>query len=395
MSFKLETGRSNTASATAPVRETSCPYNDLPEKAFFRNAVLRQGDLDGASDKTLQLTASTKVMSAGSCFAARIATFIKKSGIHYLEANDRSAADDSVREETPNQFSLRYGNIYTVRHLLQLLQRATGALMTEPPVASDKNGRYRNLARPAVLSYASIDALRADDRDHLNNLMTLLRQADVFIFTLGLTEYWVDTQLDLALPTTPGCGYGDYDPARHQFRNASLADVTHELAQSFALLRQINPRLKILLTLSPVPLVATYTAVSAVEATFYSKSLLRQAIAQAMAEWPHGNVTYFPSYEIITNPHVIRENFESDMRSISDAGVARVMAQFRRRFMDDSAAAPVAAAAPAFTIARPTLSIGIPALAHAASDTPVDPVCDEENIWHAYLSKKGQDHGND
>jgi hypothetical protein len=359
-----------------------CPYNGLPEKAFFRNAILRQGDLAIEVGGDIVLDSSSRVMSAGSCFAARIATFIKSSGVNYLAADDRAAHDDSIREETPNLFSLRYGNIYTVRHLLQLLQRATGALTTEPPVARDKNGRYRNLARPAVLSYASVEALRADDRAHLQNLLTLLGQADVFIFTLGLTEHWVDTACDLVLPTTPGCGYGEFDSGRHQFRNASLAEITDELGGCFQILRQINPQLKILLTLSPVPLVATYTDVSAIEATFYSKSLLRQAVALAIGAWPHKSVTYFPSYEIITNPHVIRENFEDDMRSISAAGVARVMAQFKRRFVADNSEESFARIEP------PSLSISaLPSSGAVRAD--VDPVCDEENIWNAYLSKKG------
>jgi hypothetical protein len=366
-----------------------CPYDDLAQRAFFRNAILRRGDLALDPDPNFALTMSSRVMSAGSCFAARIAQFIKTSGVNYLAADDRAATDDSVREETPNQFSLRYGNIYTVRHLLQLLLRATGVWVTEPPVARDKNGRYRNLARPAVLSYSSIEALRADDRAHLRNLLTLLGAADVFIFTLGLTEHWVDTAYDLVLPTTPGCGYGEFDPSRHRFRNASLADVADELSQCFGLLQQINPRLKILLTLSPVPLVATYTPTSAIEATFYSKSLLRQAIAQAIAAWPGQNVTYFPSYEIITNPHVIGENFEPDMRSISAAGVARVMAQFRQRFLAEAAPAVSVADDDGMTGVLPALSIGAPLEAAAAGEPETDPVCDEENVWRAYLRKKG------
>lgn len=326
-------------------------------------------------------------MSAGSCFAARIATFIKACGVQYLQEDDRISADgQAVREESPSLFSLRYGNIYTVRHLLQLLQRASGALHVEPPVAVDKQGRFRNLSRPAVLSYADVRTLRADDQAHLANIIRMLGAADVFIFTLGLTEHWVDTSCDLVLPTTPGCGYGDFDPARHQFRNSSLGEVTGELGQCFALLAQINPRLKIILTLSPVPLVATYRSMSAIEATFYSKSLLRQAIAEAIGAWAGTNVAYFPSYEIVTNPHVIAQNFEADMRSISAAGVGRVMSHFQTRLMDGRGSPFLHAE----TAPPPTLKIGISSPQPAEAQFATDPVCDEENIWRAYLGKKGQ-----
>lgn len=363
------------ASTDAAADRSGCPYNGLPEKAFFRNDTLRRGDLAFQPDQVLSLTPATRVMSAGSCFAARIADFIRTSGITYLTAEDRIAADDAVREETPNIFSLRYGNIYTTRHLMQLLQRATGELSVAPPVAQDANGRYRNLLRPSVLSYASPTLLIADDAAHLRNVAAMIRDANVFIFTLGLTETWIEMQTGLALPSTPGCGHGAFDPARHQFHNASLEEVVDELQQSVDLLRRLNSSLHVLLTLSPVPLVATYTPVSAVEATFYSKSLLRQAIAIACAS--RSNVSYFPSYEIITNPHVIAQNFQADMRSISDAGVARVMAHFRARYL-----------AAADTGEDDIIAVPLPPLA-ASPDATVNPVCDEENIWTSYLNRKG------
>jgi GSCFA family len=365
---------------TMPGTDGGCPYNGLPERSFFRNSILRQGELGMERDSNFAMTPSTRVMSAGSCFAARIANFIRMSGVTYLGADDRIANDgESIQEEAPSLFSLRYGNIYTTKHLLQLLQRAIGRLSVEPPITCDRNGRFRNLLRPSVLSYASPEILRADDLAHLSNVKALLGEADVFIFTLGLTEYWMDSETGLALPSTPGCGHGEFDPKRHRFHNASLSEVVDELQHCLALLQQINPNLRVLLTLSPVPLVATYTPVSAVEATFYSKSLLRQAIASTIASPPR-NAAYFPSYEIITNPHVIAENFEEDMRSVSEAGVARVMAHFRHRYL--------ASDGECGAIEIPSLSIDPQISIATAAHTEVNPVCDEENIWTAYLNRK-------
>jgi hypothetical protein len=371
-----------------PRGEHDCPYNDLPERAFFRNDILRQGNLDVAPEANFQLTPDSRVVSAGSCFAARIATFIQSSGVNYLKSDDRLASRlPEIQEETDSLFSLRYGNIYTARHLLQLLQRSVGLLTVTPPTTLDKKGRHRNLFRPSVLSYASLDVLQADDAAHLANVKELLGQADLFMFTLGLSEQWIDRVSGLSLPSTPGCGYGDFDKDQHYFHNSSLDEVRDELLQVFALLEKINPRLKILLTLSPVPLVATYEQTSAVEATFYSKSLLRQAIDSAIKTWAKNNITYFPSYEIVTNPHVISENFESDMREISEAGVKRVMKHFGRRYLNlDQTAEEV--------IPPPTPSpepfTGIKPFVIAKKQVPdVDPECDEENIWRAYLNKEG------
>ena len=101
----------------------TCPYNDLPDRAFFKKVGERNGDLSIVPDERVSLGPDDKVVSAGSCFAARIANFIRSSGLTYLFDDDRVVSDnDLVREESDAIFSLRYGNIYTTRHLLQLLQ---------------------------------------------------------------------------------------------------------------------------------------------------------------------------------------------------------------------------------------------------------------------------------
>lgn len=364
----------------------TCPYNDLPYRAFFKKLSGRNGDIYLEPDPRLSIGPEDKIISAGSCFAARIATFIRTSGLTYLFSDDRvSSEDNEVREESSAIFSLRYGNIYTTRHLAQLLRRVTGKQAIDPPVAQDENQRYRNLFRPSVLSYSSVDVLRADDEAHLSNVKTLLERATVFTFTLGLTEQWIDKETEITFPSAPGCGFGAFDTSKHTFHNSTLPEVVGELRESIDLLREINPKLSIVLTLSPVPLVATYTSVSAVEATFYSKALLRQAIAQVVSEQPDTDVplTYFPSYEIVMNPFCINENFAADMRSISELGVDRVMQQFRKRFVSEAAEESV-------------ISIGLSTPEIVVADEQkesdeVDPVCEEENIWNAYLEKQKAD----
>ncbi|MBT5242541.1 MAG: GSCFA domain-containing protein [Rhodospirillaceae bacterium] len=364
----------------------TCPYNDLPDRAFFKKLGDRNGDIGVEPDPNLSIGPDDKIISAGSCFAARIATFIRSSGLTYLFSDDRISSDgDDVREESPAIFSLRYGNIYTTRHLVQLLRRVTGKQIINPPVARDENGRYRNLFRPSVLSYKSEDVLRADDDAHLVNIKTMLERATVFTFTLGLTEQWIDNETEITFPSAPGCGFGEFDPSQHTFHNSTQSEVRQELRESIDLLREVNPDLSIILTLSPVPLVATFTSASAVEATFYSKSLLRQAIADVLSEMPESAspLAYFPSYEIVMNPHFISENFAPDMRSISEVGVERVMKQFRRRFVRGA-------------VEEPAISIGLvaqPSVAVADNklSAGVDPVCEEENIWNAYLAKQEVD----
>ena len=88
----------------------------------------------------------------------------------------------------------------------------------------------------------------------------------------------------------------------------------------------INPGVRVILTVSPVPLVATAEPNHVLAATTYSKSVLRVA-AEAAAR-RHSEVRYFPSYEIVTGPQAPKDFFEADRRSVSSAAVAAVMDAF-------------------------------------------------------------------
>jgi hypothetical protein len=66
-------------------------------------------------------------------------------------------------------------------------------------------------------------------------------------------------------------------------------------------------------------------------ANTYAKSLLR-AVAQ---EWAaaHGNVDYFPSYEIVLNSDRAAA-WEADLRHVKGAGAQHIMELFVRRYLE-------------------------------------------------------------
>jgi hypothetical protein len=84
--------------------------------------------------------------------------------------------------------------------------------------------------------------------------------------------------------------------------------------------------LRILLTVSPVPLTATATNQHVLSATSYSKSVLR-AVSGDLAQSDDA-VDYFPSYEIITNQAARSAFYDHNLRSVRNAGVQTVMRTF-------------------------------------------------------------------
>lgn len=119
---------------------------------------------------------------------------------------------------------------------------------------------------------------------------------------------------------------GTFEPDRHQFHNFSVSELTVDLISAIAAIRRIKPSMRFILTVSPVPLVATATPDHVLSATTYSKSALRVAAEEASRHC--ANVVYFPSYEMIVGPQAPHDYFEADRRNVSAQGVAAVMSAF-------------------------------------------------------------------
>jgi len=88
-------------------------------------------------------------------------------------------------------------------------------------------------------------------------------------------------------------------------------------------LLEVNPTLRIILTVSPVPLVATFTDTNVLVASSYSKSVLRAVCGEIDSRYQH--VQYFPSYEIIGHAASFGQYLASDLREVSERGVSHVM----------------------------------------------------------------------
>jgi hypothetical protein len=70
---------------------------------------------------------------------------------------------------------------------------------------------------------------------HLARVVQAFREADVFVFTLGLTEAWVSALDGAVFPACPGTLAGEYDPARHGFRNFTATETKADLLEAFGL----------------------------------------------------------------------------------------------------------------------------------------------------------------
>jgi GSCFA family len=317
----------------------------------------------------LKITPATKVGSGGSCFAQNITTALQNRGYNYFitEAAPPFMSGDLATQNNYGIFSARYGNLYTPLQWLQLIQRSMGSVTPNDQFWSNGKGRFFDLLRPRVKpqGFSSQQEMEADVRQHLRAVKALFEQVDVFVFTLGLTEGWQSTADGVIYPTCPGCGSaGDFDPAKYVFRNFSVAETTDHLSQAVKLLVSLNPKINIILTVSPVPLIATMEQRHVLQATTYSKSVLRVAAEQLTLAFD--NVHYFASFEIITGTSNTQAYFASDRRSVTQDGIEHVM----KCFFDLYGSTPEIVEDP------PTIATG--AAVHNAGI-----ICDEEEFFRA------------
>ncbi len=325
------------------------PYRGLPASAFWRRSVAQVAlqDVDPVGDVGFTIRPTDRVATAGSCFAQHIARHLRTAGFHFLVTETAHPVVPAEHAESFGYglFTARYGNIYTARQLLQTFQRAHGLLVPEEDAWLDDGGRWIDPFRPQIQpgGYLTQAELEADRTHHLGCIRRAFEELDVFVFTLGLTESWSSRRDGMVYPLCPGVGGGTYDPGRHEFRNASAAEVRADLLSFIDLLRGVNPMARIILTVSPIPLVATASGQHVLTATTYAKSALRVAADEVSRQRP--NVAYFPSFEIVTGNFSRGAYFSDDLRSVTEEGVEHVMRTFLRHYADGAAVAPQSSAA--------------------------------------------------
>ena len=161
-----------------------------------------------------------------------------------------------------------------------------------------------------------------------------------FVFTIGLAEVWQDRE-------TGGVfwrGIPDeiFDANRHVFRLTTVDENARNLTRMIEIIRSLNPTAPIVLTLSPVPLMATFRDISCLTADCVSKSVLRVALDQVMSTKP-ANVYYWPSFEIVkwigANLPWAAYGRKGEARAIDRPLVRQIMDEFVEAFYTPEARA--------------------------------------------------------
>lgn len=300
-----------------------------------------------------QIGKDEKIISAGSCFSRKIAGFLKKNNQylitetldpktfnflddlksypHIYIMNDayNKAYEIACEKYNYGIFSARYDNIYTFRQLLQLLERAYDIFKPKDHVWIRDDGKLVDAFRPRINpdGYLSEKEVVIDRNNHFKYVRQAFESADVFIYTVGLTEAWLSAEDGAVYPLCAGVDGGYYTSQDYLFKNFNVKEIIEDFTKFYNLIKSVNNKIKIILTVSPTPIMATITGNHIISANCYSKSALRAACHDIVNIFY--DVDYFPSYDLVMYGSFNGiNNFKEDCRTPSDDVIIKVMDVF-------------------------------------------------------------------
>ncbi len=348
---------------------SSNPYVTLSDEHFWRRSIsaVEKHAVDPMFDAKFRISPEDKVATAGSCFAQHLSRALQRDGYNYYvaETGEDLPATERIKRNY-GVYSARYGNIYTLRQLRQLLDEAFNGVTAIDRVWRSADGGFVDPFRPSIepRGLDSPEDVASSRRALLTAVREMIQSMDVFVFTLGLTECWRNKADGWVYPVVPGAAGGAFGPNLHGFVNFDVTTTMADLKSAMELIREINPDIRVVLTVSPVPLIATYENRHVLASTTYSKSVLRVAAGEFAER--HDWVEYFPSYEIITGNFNCGSYFEPDFREVRPEGVAHVMRIVRSKLLKSNK--------------KRNISPDVAATSAWSSSAAPELVCDEEAL---------------
>lgn len=256
------------------------------------------------------VTKDTRIVTLGSCFAQELAS--------WLDANNY------------RRLAHRWGVLYNPKSILQIVSYSTGSWNPSQPYWTDGKFYYDpyrkadNHSGPVNLGSVNPEQRLEEHYEESRNTFSV---ADVAVITLGLTETWRHTDCGSTFYSVPSPQF--YLKDKHEFHNLTYGHVVTCLWETIRGLRMLNPEMRFVLSVSPVPLVITFRHhLGAYVATQFSKSVLHAAVYEIAN--PVDGIYYMPSYEMARSDPA---NFKADGRHVTSECVSKIMKTFEELYV--------------------------------------------------------------
>lgn len=284
------------------------------------------------------ITRSSRIFTMGSCFALEIRHELRRRGFDVFPKYDEIEFDQTTQilDSLPDRDNINHYDTFTIRQEVEL---AFG----QSPDSHYRPEDFWEIRDSAINKVMRSDAVYQDPYrkniyasdppgilDVSKKLGAKIREglmeADVYIFTLGLIESWLNTTNGLYVCSYPGTGGGGGAP-QTVLHVGTFQENYENLKRVCDLIFGSFPQKHIILTVSPVALERTFRDMDVVVANMESKTLLRAAAGQICREYP--NVHYLPSFELFVYHDLAHDNGRHATRD----GVETVLDLFGKSFL--------------------------------------------------------------
>lgn len=219
----------------------------------------------GVAEHKLDLT--SKVVTVGSCFSEVIGRQLEKYKIQTL--------------------SNPFGTIFNPLSACKLLQVCAGADVELADSFVENNGRWYSYDFHSSFSAPTEEELYEQLDEVIVKTRRFLKQTDTLVLTLGTANIF---RLKITGETVANC---HKLPAANFTRETLLPEeIITAIAETHSLLRDLNPNLRLVLTVSPVRHLKDTLELNSV-----SKAVLRLATHYLSQQLPF--ISYFPAYELL------------------------------------------------------------------------------------------------
>lgn len=279
--------------------------------------------------KDIKVSVEDNVFTIGSCFARGIEKSLLARNFKVLSA---SSDFDSFELYNDSVTALGATNKYNTYSILNEIQWALDPEYPFPEKSVVEVSGNKWIDPHINQTLKLVDKKSTlERRKIITNVNRKIKECDLIVITLGLIEVWHDDVEHVYLNMAPTKDMQERNPDRYSFHVVDYKENLDNLEKISTLLHKFGrPNLKVIVTVSPVPLMATFTQNDVVVANTLSKSTLR-TVAEKWAS-SHENIVYFPSYEIVMNSEK-NITWTDDGRHVQGVVVNRIMDLFVNEFV--------------------------------------------------------------
>ena len=241
---------------------------------------------------SFKLVPAEQIFTIGSCFARNIERHLRRLGY-------KTPTHEYVPRELIGVPLDGFMNKFTPHSMLNEVRWALAPEDAPDPELALVPQRDGSFLDAQLMSKIAVSHPRGKERrQEIISVFRRIRECRVTIITLGLVEAWYDKEAELYLNRSVPKETADLEPGRFELHVLDYNELYASTRQLIELiLERGHADGRIVLTVSPVPLTATFTDKDVMTANMYSKSVLRAVAEHIVREFDA--VDYFPSYESV------------------------------------------------------------------------------------------------